>query len=83
MLREIRPAIVLVIALTLITGVAYPVATWALTETLVPGAANGSLVRDERGAELLQHDGHVRWRTTRIRSMSLMPANGAISPPTP
>jgi potassium-transporting ATPase KdpC subunit len=44
MLREIRPAIVLVIALTLITGVAYPFAITGLAEVIFPDKAQGSLV---------------------------------------
>jgi potassium-transporting ATPase KdpC subunit len=44
MLREIRPAIVLVIALTLITGVAYPFAITGIAELIFPDKAQGSLV---------------------------------------
>jgi potassium-transporting ATPase KdpC subunit len=44
MLREIRPAIVLVVALTLITGVAYPFAMTGLAKLLFPYQAQGSLV---------------------------------------
>jgi K+-transporting ATPase ATPase C chain len=44
MLREIRPAIVLVIALTLITGVAYPFAMTGIAQLLFPYQAQGSLV---------------------------------------
>jgi K+-transporting ATPase ATPase C chain len=44
MLREIRPAIVFIIALTLITGVAYPFAIWGIAKTLFPYQAQGSMV---------------------------------------
>src|SRR5215467_1428641 len=44
MLREIRPAIVLVIALTLITGVAYPFAITGIAQVIFPHRAQGSLV---------------------------------------
>jgi K+-transporting ATPase ATPase C chain len=44
MLREIRPAIVLVIVLTLITGVAYPFAITGIAHVVFPDKAQGSLV---------------------------------------
>ena len=44
MLREIRPAIVLIIMLTLITGVAYPFAITGIAQVLFPYQAQGSLV---------------------------------------
>ena len=44
MLREIRPAIVLVIALTLITGLVYPLVMTGIAGVLFPSQAQGSLV---------------------------------------
>ena len=44
MLREIRPAIVFVIALTLITGVVYPFAITGIAQVVFPYKAQGSLV---------------------------------------
>jgi K+-transporting ATPase ATPase C chain len=43
-LNEIRPAIMLLIALTLITGLAYPLAMTGIAVTLFPKNAQGSLI---------------------------------------
>jgi potassium-transporting ATPase KdpC subunit len=47
MLREIRPAIVLVVALTVITGLAYPLAMTGLAQVLFPYQSNGSLIQKD------------------------------------
>jgi K+-transporting ATPase ATPase C chain len=44
MLREIRPAIILLLLLTVITGLAYPLAMTAIAGVIFPKQAQGSLI---------------------------------------
>ena len=56
----IRPALSLLVLMTLITGVAYPLVVTGVAQVAFPAQANGSLVRDAdgkvRGSSLIAQD---------------------------
>jgi K+-transporting ATPase ATPase C chain len=48
-LKEMRPAIMMVVLLTLLLGLAYPLSITGIAQVVFPGNADGSLIKDADG----------------------------------
>lgn len=83
MRTQLRPALVSLILLTLLTGVLYPLAVTAIAQIAFPHQANGSLiVRDGRvvGSELIgQEFEAARYFWGRLSATAPVPYNAAAS----
>ncbi len=83
MLKQLKPALLMLVALTVLTGVAYPLLVTAIAQAIFPHQANGSLiVRDHRvvGSELIgQPFTDPKYFWPRPSPTSPMPYNAASS----
>lgn len=79
MLHQIRPALTLLLLLTLITGVIYPLAVTGIAQLFLPHQANGSLITIDgklRGSELIgQQFDDPRYFWGRLSATGAFPYN--------
>jgi len=83
MIEHLRPAFVLLGGLTLLTGVAYPLAITGVAQAVLPGAAGGSLVEVDGkvvGSALIgQNFTEAKWFHGRPSATSAAPYDAANS----
>jgi K+-transporting ATPase ATPase C chain len=83
MMKELRPAVVSFLLLTLLTGLAYPLVVTGLSQALMPSKANGSLiVKGDKpiGSELIgQNFSDPKFFWGRLSATGPMPYNASAS----
>ena len=83
MLKEIRPALVSFLLLTLLTGIAYPLVVTGIAQGLMPRQANGSLIMTDGkpvGSSLIgQSFSDPKYFWSRPSATSPMPNNASSS----
>jgi K+-transporting ATPase ATPase C chain len=82
-MSQLRPALVIIAALTLITGLAYPLAITGIGQAVFPRQAQGSLIVDHgqvRGSELIaQHTEDAGFFWGRLSATGDFPTNAGNS----
>jgi K+-transporting ATPase ATPase C chain len=83
MFASFLPSLRMLVVLTMLTGIAYPLLTWGVAQLAFPHAANGSLIRQDGkavGSALLgQPFDDPKYFWSRPSATSPMPYNGAAS----
>ena len=83
MLKEIRPAVVSFLLLTLLTGIAYPLLVTGISQLIMPGKANGSMIMKDGkpvGSSLIgQSFSDPKYFWSRPSATSPMPNNASSS----
>lgn len=83
MFKELKPALLLLIALSILTGVIYPLLVTGLAQGLFPHQANGSLIKQDGkivGSELIgQSFSDPKYFWSRPSATGPVPDNGAAS----
>ena len=83
MLKEIRPAVVSFLLLTLLTGIAYPMLVTGISQATMPDKANGSLIMKDGkpvGSSLIgQSFSDAKYFWSRPSATSPMPNNASSS----
>ncbi len=83
MLKEIRPAVVSFLLLTLLTGIAYPLVVTGISQVVMPGKASGSMIMKDGkpvGSSLIgQSFSDLKYFWGRPSATSPMPNNASAS----
>jgi K+-transporting ATPase ATPase C chain len=83
MLKELKPAVLLLLVVTVLAGVAYPLIVTGIAQVVFPRQANGSLIESEgkaAGSELIgQPFGAPKYFWSRPSATSPYPYNAASS----